>query len=300
MNLIKAFNHTLNNSVNKQRSDIFLKDNDFLINITVNKLNKREKVLLVGAGKMQEFSLLFFVQNFDQVVISDIDTNSINERLEELNLNEIEQSKIVVEEVEYTGLNSVNFFEDFSKIGNFQSIEEVESHLNLKMNEIRNYLFLGDYIGSFNFVYVSPIYTQLVYQQVLRQCSILRSKGVEENILKFIEGYMLDEMIPVINRFNSNLMQLLDSEGILYVLSDILQLEKGTYFFNRVSHSIKNREIMNSIYDEYSSKYGMGLGDYGIYNLDQELQCEHDSWHLWDFTEKIRFAIKLKTYRKKI
>ena len=45
----------------------------------------------------------------------------------------------------------------------------------------------------------------MIYNQGLRECSILRENGYPEHLIKYIESILLDEMVEVINRFNNNI-----------------------------------------------------------------------------------------------
>ena len=255
-----------------------------------------QKACILGAGRMDDFSVSFFLQNFDEIILSDIDLKSMENNLKKLGLTKKNLEKIQLKEQEYTGLEEQHFFNIFGTIDYHSSVDDVEMLLQTAFDNVKDYKFDNE---TYDLVYVCPIYTQLVYNQVLRQCAILRTKGFKEEILKFIEGYTLDEMVGVIERFNRQLQDMVNRDGYLVVLSDIFELENGSDFERRITNSIQNKEIVDSIYDSYQQSYGMGLGDFGLYNLDENMETIHDSWHLWPFSEKKTFLIKMKTYRNK-
>ena len=147
-------------------------------------------------------------------------------------------------------------------------------------------------------MYVSPIYTQLVYNQVLRECSVLRESGYPEHMIKYIENIMLDEMVGVIQRFNVNLYNALKPGGELIALSDIFQVDIGSSFYLRVKNGIKNHEVMEEIYEGYKGKFGIGLGDYGLLNLSEKLKPYLSRWLMWPYDGKSMFVVKLKIYKK--
>ena len=297
MNLMTLFNHNLNQSIDKNKESVsYVKEITFLLNVLLGKSKKMSNACIIGAGRMNDFSVPFFIQNFDSITLSDIDYKSMENKLNKLSITKKNLEKIKLKEQEYTGLEEQQFFNLFGKIDKSTNVEEIETLLNNAFRQVENYQFDNE---TYDLVYVCPIYTQLVYNQVLRQCAILRTKGYREEVLKFIEGYTLDEMVGVIERFNRQLMNMVNHDGYLVVLSDIFELEKGSDFERRVTHSIQNKEIVDSIYTSYQQSYGMGLGDYGLYNLDENMETIHDSWHLWPFSEKKTFLIKMKTYRNK-
>ncbi|MDC0559065.1 hypothetical protein OAO42_01500, partial [Candidatus Izimaplasma bacterium] len=120
-----------------------------------------------------------------------------------------------------------------------------------------------------------------------------------EHLIKYIENRMLDEMVEIIDRFNVGIVNLLHTDGTMFVLSDVFQVDIGSKFDLRVQAGIKNKLVMDEIYEGYVSKFGMGLGDYGLFSLDKQLQSHVSRWMIWPFTEKVNFVIKVKIYNKK-
>jgi len=106
-------------------------------------------------------------------------------------------------------------------------------------------------------------------------------------------------MPSVIDRFNHNLLGLLKEEGSMMVLSDVFELEQSSGFYRRVKNSIKNYDVMEEIYEGYKKKYGMGLGDYGLYNLDDKMQTIVSRWLIWPKNEESSYIVKLKIYNYK-
>jgi len=147
---------------------------------------------------------------------------------------------------------------------------------------------------------MSPIYTQLVYNQVLRECSILRESGYPEHMIKYIENIMLDKMVHVIDRFNDNIIKTLNDDGYLLVISDVLQLDKNSNFYLRVKNGIRSHEVMEEIYSAYKEKHGIGIGDYGLLNLDEKLKSYLSRWLIWPFDGSTSFVVKLKIYKKEL
>jgi hypothetical protein len=46
------------------------------------------------------------------------------------------------------------------------------------------------------------------------------------------------------------------------------------------------------------NSYGIGLGDFGLINLDDKLEVVSSKWVLWPFDEKSSFVVKIQTYKK--
>ncbi len=301
MKEIEVFNRDLNQSLSgdEKQMNAFRVQVDLLLRSVYERLELNNKAIIIGAGKMNDFSLTFFVKNFDEVILTDIDLSTLNEAVSELRLLNKENKKITKIRIDYTGFEINQFFSDFKeRIVNCHSFEKVEQVLKSKLRGLENYSFLKDYKETADFVFISPIYTQLVYNQILRECSILRESGYPEHMIKYIESSMLDEMIGVIERFNENIFKTLKPRAELMALSDIFQVDIGSNFYLRVKNGIKNHEVMEEIYEGYKKKFGIGLGDYGLLNLDEKLKPYLSRWLIWPFDDKSVFIVKLKIYKK--
>ncbi len=301
MSIINQFNNRLNESLktNRDKSDSFRNYVDVVLKSTMQKNSDFKQALIIGAGKMQDFSLSFFTRYFERVYTTDVDLSTMQNSYEFLELPRRQRPKVILEEVEYTGFDSINFFEDFrEKVYLIKTFEEIDSFLSEKLSKLHQYEFYSDKFGKMDFIYVSPIYTQLIYNQILLECSLLREAGYPENLLKYIENVMLDEMVLVIDRFNSNIAHLLSVDGTLFVLSDIFEVNVGSSFCRRVTSSINNRDIMDEIYEQYKEEYGMGLGDFGLFNLDEKVSEVTYKWFIWPMKEDTNLIVKLKIYKK--
>lgn len=301
MKFMEIFNRDLNNSLNQENKDVdaFRLQVDLILKSLVERLNDNKKVIVIGAGNMKDFSATFFVRRFDEVVLTDVDMNSVIEAESKLNLSDKDKKKVTKIRIEYTGFEKNAFFQDFKeRIINCRTFEKINQVLTSKMQGLENYRFLRDYENSGDLIYVSPIYTQLVYNHVLRECSVLRENGYPEHLLKYIENVMLDKMVGIINTFNGNIIKALKDDGYLIVLSDVFQLDKKSDFYLRVKNGIRSHEVMEEMYEGYKKKYGMGIGDYGLLNLDDKLKSYLSRWLIWPFDEKSSFVVKLKIYKK--
>jgi len=301
MKIMEVFNRDLNQSLSRDNKELnaFKLQVDLLLKSVYERLSGSEKAIIIGAGKMKDFSLTFFVKSFEEVILTDIDLSTVNEEVHELRLPDKLLKKLTKIRMDYTGFEKNQFFKDFKeRIVNCHTFEKVEQIIDSKLAGLADYKFLKDYIESADFVYISPIYTQLVYNQALRECAILRESGYPEHLIKYIESVLLDKMVDVIDRFNDNVIRTLKPLGQLMVLSDIFQVDIGSDFYLRVKNGIRNYEVMEEIYEGYKTKYGIGLGDYGLLNLDEKLTSYLSRWLIWPYNDKSAFIVKLKIYKK--
>ena len=173
MTIIQNFLAQLNQNSLFQKSgqDYFKKQVNLHLKPTILKNQNYRQALIIGAGKMSDFSLSFFVRFFDKVVVTDIDIESCKDYVKSIRLTKEHRQKIVFKRIEYTGFEDANFFSKLDEqVLSFKTRSDVDIFLSEINNQIRHYQFLEDQTGSYDFIYVSPIYTQLIYQ--LRQVPV--------------------------------------------------------------------------------------------------------------------------------
>lgn len=293
MKHIETFHRRLNlsRSGSAAENSTFKIHIDLILQAEIRHLNHTNNACIIGAGSGHDFSLPVFIEAFANVVATDVDEMSLAALIGN-------QKNVKGVAVEYSGLQESGFFADFKeRIVNARTPEKIDQIIDHKLDMVRTHRFLENMTAAFDLIYVSPIHTQLVYQQVLSECALLRERGYPPHLIQHIERKMLDAMPDILDRFNANLVALLHPEGRLVVASDIFELHEGSDFHRRVTNSIKNADVMHELHQNYVDKYGMGLGDYGLYNLDERLIVTKQRWLLWEFDEHRSFAVKLKAYK---
>lgn len=300
MKNIEKFNNQLNRRTYQRNyiSKDFNEQVELLLKSSFLRLQKKEKIVIIGAGNMSDVSLEFLLRFFNKVILTDVDIVSLEDTVRYMRLPNSLLDRVECRRIEYTGFEQNEFFKDFKeRLVNCRDEEKTSKVLDSLLSGLKRYQFLKEE-DDIDFIYVSPIYTQLVYHQIKQECNILLDNGFSKDLVEFISSYMLDEMVNVIDRFNKNLVKKLGKEGVLFVLSDIFQLPVKSGFYRRVKNSIRNYSVMEELYEGYKKKYGMGLGDYGLYNLDEKLQNTLSRWLIWPFDEESSFIVKLKIYTK--
>ena len=81
------------------------------ISRTAGQDPETKSITVFGAGECNDLDLNFLARTFNRVLLTDVDKKSIFEGIKRQGLNEGEKSKIEVEEVEYTGLSEIRFFD---------------------------------------------------------------------------------------------------------------------------------------------------------------------------------------------
>ena len=300
MKRIEYFNNVLNNSQSNNGKSNISSQVDYLLKSVFSTLEGNDKALILGAGNCSDFSLGTFTEHFEKVYVTDVDKSSVQRQIDQANIPNKQYYKMQLEQVEYTGFEEIQFFTNFKQwLGSVKELSSIDRYIGKVMDETKDYQFLEAESNQFDFIYVSPIYTQLIFQQYANNLASLKAHGVPEHILKYAEGAMLSISTTIIARFNDNIKRLIKPNGHVVVLSDILELQVGSIYYQRIKNAIGSKEVIDSIYKDYFNEYGYGFGDYGLYNLDQKITPNRERWMIWEFSDTKHFLIKLKIYHSK-
>lgn len=293
MKQMEEFNFALNQSQQRRSelSESYKENVDIAIRSLLRSKPTKDQVLLIGTGRCNDVSLPIFLESCSRVIATDVDRQSLEEC--------VKRKQVQMEVVEYTGFGQAQFFEQFpQRMWNATSKHDIEQFVAETMEQVESYQFLADYHGTNDIVFVSPIYTQLVYQQVLHELAGLRRDGYSEDLADYMTQRMLDHMPGIIERFNSNLIRLLKPDGTLFVLSDVFELEHGSDFYRKIALAIKQKDVMDEIYENYRNEFGLGLGDYGLYDLNERMIRSKNRWLLWQFDEQKSYAVHLNIFHQ--
>jgi len=301
MKQIEDFNNRVNSSrLYPQENKDFQDQINLLLKTFFEQLSSTDKACIIGAGNLSDFSLHEFLRIFNEVTLTDIDEISMKRALSFQRLSRPQYRQVDLRKIEYTGFEKFDLFnslkERFVNCLSEDKIDQVVKHI---FKTVEEYKFLEDETEQYDFVYVSPIYTQLLYHQISILADQLIGSGYPQHLGKHIKAVVLQQMPSLIDRFNNNIIGLLKKTGSVMVLSDIFELANSSGFFRRVKNSIKRHDVMEEIHEGYKKKYGMGLGDYGLYNLDDKMQQFICRWLIWPKDEDNSYIVKLKIYNNK-
>jgi hypothetical protein len=295
MQAIEKFNNRLNNA-DSNRYELW-KDYRSKVDVEIQKQltsSIQGDLLILGAGNCDDLNLNTYIPFFQAIVICDVDILSVNLGIQK---QKISRSKIKLIQSEFSGFEKSSFFDQFIQIIQKCTTEsQIKKSIDELLAPMKKYLFLEEYLSHFSMIIISPIYTQLVFQQILQIISVLRIQKYPKEHADFIEKYMLDQMPIIIDKFNRNIFKLLSRDGKVIVLSDIFESNVDTDFFQDINLNIENTAKMDTIYSNYVTKYGFGLGDYGLVSLNRYLEIKDYKWFIWPFTEKKQMIVKFVVF----
>lgn len=294
MHTIQTFNEMLNKS-DDERFNLWRNYREKITALIVSAYNENPpKVLLLGAGNSDDIDLRKINTHAKHLYISDIDENALRSSLVKYGLS---SADITLLPAEYTGLGNnskwVNFVHEALKVTN---VNAAKAFANDLLESTVGYTFLSQYHHEFDHIIISPIYTQLLMQQLQTNLQVLDQMHYNVRLIEILSRSFLDIMPSLIQSFNLNVLNLLADGGRLTVMSDIFEAQNGSDFINKIRTIINDNHKMDEFYKDYASQYGKGLGDFGVHHLDQMLTPERVKWVEWPFSKDRRFIVKVVSY----
>jgi len=297
MKHIEIFNSNLNQDTQKRYErwmEYRTKIDDFLFPILSDSTLEKNQALVIGCGNLDDLNLQTISKLFNKIILTDVDLESVKEGVKRQGIS---NGNLEFTRVELTGFEDSKFFDTFVQvIMESKDQDTIQAYIDGKMNSIEAYQFLPG--KSYDLILVTPIYTQLIYNQILNITQTLRELGHDSVMLEWLEAYMLDLMPGVIERLNENIKNILSPKGSLVVLSDIFQSQNGTEFDQLIKKAIQSKKETDKVYQYYQEKYGYGLGDFGLFDLDASMKVINYRWIIWPFDQDISMVVKIKAYKK--
>lgn len=290
MNSIKHFNRILNSDEYNRFEQWKNYRNELTNYILNNTENYIDSLLILGAGNCDDLDISRLNNSSNSLTISDIDKVSLIEALDKYDLVQ-ENTKILA--FDYTGLDSNltwnNFIDNMIKAKDIKDIDYYFNKLNMA---ISNHKF--PLTQKYDVVIVSPIYTQLIFQQGLSNINILHNLNFSFELLEHVKSKLLELMPLVINKFNENLTDILREKSTLIVVSDIFEANHNSIFYQETK-GLKNIE---TVYENYLKNHGMGIGDYGLSNMSEKLKPIKSKWFEWPFNSDKTLFVKTTLFKQ--
>ncbi|BCR35718.1 hypothetical protein [Mariniplasma anaerobium] len=288
MSTIKAFNQILNASDIK-RFDNWSSYRKRLTTFLYECIkNKHKNLIILGAGNLDDIDLDVFAHLFDTITLSDIDIKALEKAKHKY---KSAAHKIQLKEMEYTGLRHSDYWNDFiNKMLSFTNQSEIKAYFSILKKEIKQHKFVFD--TKYDVVIVTPIYTQLLLQQILKDITILSSLNYPKNLLNYIESQALDIMPTVIQTFNFNISSILSDTGRLCVVSDIFEAKINSEFYQKIKIIIDDETQMSKFHSNYVKTYGIGIGDYGLEHFLKSRTIKKSQWFEWPFDINTSIFVK--------
>ncbi len=291
MGTIKEFNVILNKS-DTTRFNQWQSYRDALTKHILHKSKGEiDRLLVMGAGNCDDLNIQNIRSITKQLYLSDIDEYAMNGALKKYKMDPSEVKLIVFE---YTGASQNSAFGNLVKTFlRTESESEIDRMMSSLKRDIIKHTFPNDLKNRFDMIIVSPIYTQLLFQQVNTNIGILSEFEYPEELIAYLKQSLLKLMPVVIDSFNKNVVNLLKPGGHLFVISDIFESENDSKFAKKIRGVISDKTSMEKLHQDYQKKYGPGLGDFGIINMNEYLTIKDSKWFEWPFSKDTALFVKV-------
>ncbi len=297
METIKEFNSILNKS-KENRFDKWekyrLEVSNYILESSKKYIKKPNNILVIGAGNCDDLDLRKLLNITNNITLSDIDEKAMFSALTKYNIS---KDLIRLEAVEYTGLSSSILWENFiPSVMNSKNNNELNEIIKKIAIVINKNDFLTDYQNNFDLIIISPIYTQLIFQQLLTSLSILNDINFPLDKIEFIKEKFLGIMPDILSTFNNNIKKLLRKTGFAIVMSDIFEAENDSEVDLELDSKITDNLEIQKYHSDYNNKYGLGLGDFGLKNLEIYLNLVDYKWIKWPFSNEKNIYVKIGVF----
>jgi hypothetical protein len=246
---------------------------------TWSKGVKGKKIAIIGAGNLNDINLNEWFSPTCEIHVFDADVQAMKKGVQRQNFKGI----VNYHEVEFSGLEEKSFLEELSVLMAHQDITGIERFLKNTQVSPTWHKNL-----SFDTLIITPIYTQLLLGQVMDLTNHYKLEIHQDRILPAL----LDFIVVVIEQINKSLLQTLKVGARCFVWSDILEYHASHKDFEQIK-TMSTDEI-KALIDEYEHKYGLGMGSFGLLNMEDQLSKEGDDHYLvWPFSKDRLMLVKL-------
>lgn len=293
----EVFNHTLNHSTSLvSRMERFETYRSGLTQMMCQAFANSHQLYVLAAGNLADvdYSVLFQRLDLHQVILSDIDLESMQEGLLMYETDGV-VPQISFEAYNYLGAESdvliADFIEQFNRMANRQVQDrDIYTLIDALIEQICDNMDHISVSQTVDAVLVLPIYTQLLYIH-LDAVLYLNPHW------KACHLYCFEQMTKVIQAFNKYLLRLSVDDSRMIIVSDIVQIspEEGLDL-NAVAKqdgNISRSGQIESYLNQYEEKYGIGLGSYGLLHMESCRTLIHNDYLEWPFDENRTFLVRV-------
>jgi len=295
MGSIESFNQILNQSTS-HRNQEWLEYRNTLTETVLDMMNsnpsKESRILVCAAGNSDDLDLKKIYQKSSELSLVDIDLKAMEKALGTYGISNV---KTQVFSEGFTGLENNQAYDDLI-ISIIKSDNDYQIKLMIKklFEDIRSHTFLAHLKGYFDTIIVSPVYTQLIIPQMFANMQILKDINFENDRIEMIKDLFMQEMPKVISRFNGNLLNLIKDNGNLIVVSDIFEFQTSSSLYAQ----LKTVDDLDDYHKKYIDTYGLGLGDYGLEDMNSKAKRISSKWLEWPFTKNMAIFVKVELFVK--
>ena len=295
---IEKFNNDVNNSGDLDRkysewTEYRNRISGFISDTIKNK--KLENIFVMGAGECNDVDLHFLSSRFEKIVLCDIDVQSIHDGVKRQSIADIDGDRISTVKADFTGLEEIEFFEKLSQMtSRKESTEVISKYIGEATESIKVENILREHCSKYDAVLALPTYTQLAYTQMETLLRILYEYSIYpiDDLNKILTA-MHHAMPKLIDNYNELILSVLKDEGMLIVLSDVMEItDRNT--LDSISDKLGETRYIKQYLDNDSTEFGM----MGIEKIQTRIETTNYRYDIWPFDETRKYLVQFISGRK--
>ena len=250
-----------------------------------------KKVLVLGAGNVNDLDLHLLCMRFDSIVLTDVSARSIGEGIKRQGLESKFAEKIKIIEADYTGADENKLFYRLESLAaKVSPADKIIGYITEAMESLSGYS--PDISEDFDLVISCPVYTQLIYTQMEVFLKILYEQGLYEySQLNKILNAVYNLMPDVILRYNDLILRSCKKDGLAIMLSDMIEFEKGSSLSKKSKEASELYHTDHNAAEKLIERYGIELAQIGCEDFISKTRVVTSDCGIWDFNESKGYLV---------
>ena len=248
---------------------------------------KINRALVTAAGNLNDINLRFLCKKLETLMLSDADTVAMEQGMARQGLSAEDRGEIDLVAADYTGANQTNFFGKLeTMVQNKAPARKIADRVNKNLAALAN-APAQTVPKPYPLVVSCPVYTQLLYTQIEVFLKLLFEAGLyayEE--LNLILNAAYGAMPGITCRYNSMLLNACEPDGLLVLLSDMIEMDKGSEAYRNVRQAAKDGCMDAPNAETLIKKYGAELSIAGRDDFRSKTETLREKYLLWPFDER--------------
>ncbi|MBT3319363.1 MAG: hypothetical protein HN948_04255 [Clostridia bacterium] len=292
---MRAFNNDVNNTGNlsDKYSDWSAYRNDVtqFVKSAAHGSQDAKSIIVLGSGECNDVDLKFLLDNFERVVLTDVDEQSIYDGIARQGI--ADAMRFEVFQTEYTGLENAGFFDTLSALCSDNTpVLEICEFIKNALTNVRSADMSKLAEGGFDVVLSCPIYTQILFTQaeVLMEILAHYSTYSHDDMHMLLQS-VSNNMPALIKKYNDLLLSVTNPNGKLVVLSDVIETHPDGELVQTISEILAAQPVDSHALEHLIHGHGLKFGTLGRHDLLHKTDVTDSLWCLWPFDENRHYLV---------
>ncbi len=301
---VESFNRDVN-----QSGDLLRKYTDWssyragvsaMINQAFTYHPNPERALVLAAGNLNDIDLRFLCNKLPALTLSDADVDAMRRGIDRQGLTAGERAKIETLQADYTGVEHAGLFKALEAlVVQTASAQTLADHMQAALHALAH-APVQPAVRRYPLVISCPVYTQLLFTQIEVFLRLLYEAQLYDYAdLNLILNAAYDAMPGLLMRYNTLLLNACQPDGLIVLLSDMVEMEAGSRVYRDVSKAAHDGRISARDADVLIKAHGSELSGIGLQDFEKRTQTLSKQYLLWPFDESKSYLVSAVLARPK-